>query len=264
MRQSIFDIENRLNISEEFMKFVETFEEKNIYYRYNSFSYFAFVDKYVFNLWKDRDTFIDLTSYFEHIGIDENILDGNIDIPEEKFLNFIEFILNIQNVIIKNFISLPTTDVKLKNIISHNIPIILEKMNYEAYKNNDRIYLRKRDADTDSILEVVEEDISDLLLSYNDIRNNNLEAKRSILKKIDLYIEKDKKIYKSYDTKLYDSIGTIVNKMGVNHPINESPFKEMPNDEILMWYDKCFKMMIHLIRWKEINKIKSEREELVK
>src|SRR5699024_3518541 len=102
-----------------------------------------------------------------------------------------------------------------------NIPKILEKMNYKLKELEDKVIIVKRDSDVDSILTVVSEDIADILLEYNDFRiKNNIEEKKKILKKIDLYIEKNIKI-KSFDKGLDDSIGTIVNKMGINHPIEE-------------------------------------------
>ena len=143
-----------------------------------------------------------------------------------------------------------------------NIPKILEKMNYKLKELEDKVIIVKRDSDVDSILTVVSEDIADILLEYNDFRiKNNIEEKKKILKKIDLYIEKNIKI-KSFDKGLDDCIGTIVNKMGINHPIEEE-FKTLTVTELIEWYDKCFLMMIHAIRTVEINKIKNERKKLI-
>ena len=79
-----------------------------------------------------------------------------------------------------------------------------------------------------------------------------------------MYIEKEKNKYKNYDKKLYDSIGTIVNKIGINHPITEKALENLTETEKIEWYDKCFKMMIHLLRYEEINNIKKERNNLIK
>lgn len=264
MRKSIFDIENRLDISIEFKKFIDVLNKEDAILRSGCFlTYFEFVNRYVFNIWEYRDTFIDIYSYLTHIGITSDMIRNGI-IDESHFLNFLEFLLNIDKTIKDNNLEKYIIDIVVKNIVPHNIPIILEKMNYEKYENGGKICIRKRDSDVDSILEIVPEDVSLLLLSYNDIRNNNLEAKKDILKGLDLYIEKGKKEYKSFDSKLYDSIGTIVNKMGINHPIDEEPYTNMSKEQIIKWYDKCFKLMIHLIRTKEINIIKEERVNLIK
>ncbi len=61
------------------------------------------------------------------------------------------------------------------------------------------------------------------LLEYNDFRiQDDIKTKQKILKNIDLYIEKNINI-KSFDKELDNAIGTIVNKIGVNHPIKEEP-----------------------------------------
>lgn len=267
MRKSIFEIENRLNIDKEFSNFLSClFEKGSISYNFNIMSFYKFLNDYVFNLWDYRDTFIDLESYLEHIGIDEEILNEEAFISEESLLNFIELMLNLMKVIkekiINRNLNFSFKSIRVRGVIEHNIPLILEKMNYVSYSNEDKIMIRKRDADVDSILELVSEDIQDLLLDYNDIRNNNIESKKTILKKIDLFIEKRKKDFKSYNSTTYDSIQIIVNKIGINHPIKEEPYLSMKENELFCWYDKCFRLMIHLIRTEEINKINDERKQI--
>ena len=146
-----------------------------------------------------------------------------------------------------------------------NIPIILEKMNYKIEEiKNDKYIITKRNADVDSILTKVPNKISSILLEYNDFRiREDLEARKKILKDIDLYIEKHKEIKNQIEKALDDSIGIIVNKMGVNHPIKEEPYKSFTDEQLIEWYDKCFLMMLHAIRTIEVNKIKNERKELV-
>lgn len=266
MRKSIFEIENRLNIGKEFDSLINAlFENNTIHYDYKYMSYFDFLNYYVFNIWQYRDTFTDLKDYLEHVGINSRIIDNYEPITRRPFLNFLELLLNLVLVIGDDigFDKIRFRSVKIKNIISHNIPLILEKMNYESYNYQNTIRIRKRDADVDSILELVPEDISALLLSYNDIRNNNINSKKSILKGIDLYIDKNKKKYKNVDKGLLDSIETIVNNMGINHESEDKPFSDLTNSELCKWYDKCFKLMIHLIRTEDILKIKKERKELI-
>lgn len=268
MRKSIFEIENRLDINTEFERLFDSLcEKETIYYNYSSYSYFQFVNEYIFNRWEYRDTFVDLHEYLEFLGLNESIQCGHTNIKEKEFLNFLEFLLNIMYCMEINNKNLGFSynNIKVKNIIFHNIPLILEKMNYKVSKDNDKFCIIKRDEDVDSILEIVPENISQLLLSYNDIRNNNKDSKVAILKGIDLYLETgdNKKKFKSIDSNLVDSIGTIVNKMGVNHPINEEPYLSLGEKSILEWYDKCFKMMIHLIRSKDVAEIKKQRTELI-
>ena len=261
MRKSIFEIENRIDINKEYKKLMSALFESDTIYYHKLMSLFDFINEYIFNLWEDRDTFVELEEFFTHIG-----LTSKEYVSQESFLNFLELMINLIDVLNENYSKGIFCSIKVKNIFEHNIPIILEKLNYKIADMNNRKIIIKRDADVDSVLEIVPENISNLLLSYNDIRCNSIESKKSILKNIDLYLESDsnKKIFKSLDSKLWDSIGTIVNKMGVNHPIQEEPFLSLKRDEIINWYDKCFKMMLHLIRMKEINSYQNERDILVK
>lgn len=263
---SIFELENRLDVRKEFDSIVSALNQKDtIFYDGSYMSFHHFLNKYIFNLWEYRDTFTDLDEYLEHIGISNRMISGYDSLKKESFLNFMELLLNLL-LVIDYKIGMDNVDfinIKTKNILPHNIPIILEKMNYEIYNYEDTVRIRKRDADVDSILDIVPKNVSELLLSYNDIRNNNIDSRKSILKKIDVYIDKNKSKYKSYDQKLLDSIDTIMNKMGINHEPDEYPYNELKENDLIEWYDKCFKMMIHLIRTEDIIKIKKERTELV-
>ena len=256
--KSIFDLENRLDINNEFERFVrELYEDGNAalyaedeYHQKEYSTLIEVIDKKIFLKWKYRDTFIDVDEYLEHIGVDYD---------KTTFLYFLEFLANMW-VLIKKEDSIELSQRAIATM--ENIPKILEKMNYKLKELEDKVIIVKRDSDVDSILTVVSEDIADILLEYNDFRiKNNIEEKKKILKKIDLYIEKNIKI-KSFDKGLDDSIGTIVNKMGINHPIEEE-FKTLTVTELIEWYDKCFLMMIHAIRTVEINKIKDERKKLI-
>ena len=90
-------------------------------------SFFMFLNRHVFNLWKYRDTFIELKDYFEFIGIDESTLNGYRKVDEEAFLNFLELLINLMKVIDKD-IGLDEIDfenLKVEKILPHNIPLIL-------------------------------------------------------------------------------------------------------------------------------------------
>ena len=268
--KSIFEIENRLDITKEFTKLIDVFHEntrailvKQDCYTSRYMTLIDAIDSNVFLKWKYRDTFLDVNEYLEHIGIrEEAIIYLEYHIDEETFLLYIEFIFNMTNLLYKE------SSIKIQPLTMaaiENIPIILEKMNYKIEEiKNDKYIITKRNADVDSILTKVPNKISSILLEYNDFRiREDLEAKKKILKDIDLYIEKHKEIKNQIEKALDDSIGIIVNKMGVNHPIKEEPYKSFTDEQLIEWYDKCFLMMLHAIRTIEVNKIKNERKELV-
>ena len=267
--KSIFFFFFRLDINNEFERFVrELYEDRNAalyaedeYHQKEYSTLIELIYKKIFLKWKYRDTFIDVDEYLENIGVDyeKTLMYGVEPIDKTTFLYFLEFLANMW-VLIKKEDSIELSQRAIATM--ENIPKILEKMNYKLKELEDKVIIVKRDSDVDSILTVVSEDIADILLEYNDFRiKNNIEEKKKILKKIDLYIEKNIKI-KSFDKGLDDSIGTIVNKMGINHPIEEE-FKTLTVTELIEWYDKCFLMMIHAIRTVEINKIKDERKKII-
>lgn len=264
MIQSIFDIENRLDIQKEFIKIIEVLHikpntclKKDRYYD----TFINMINDDLFLSWKYRDTFLSVSEYLEHIGITSDILSGTCSISPETFLHYIEFLLNM---VLCNHIPFRNMD-KVVIAILENIHIILEKMNYTFKKvDNDKILIIKRNEDVDSILKKVPESIKTILLEYNDFRNeNDIVTKTTLLKKLDLYIEENKKVIKGLDSKLYDTIGLIVNNMGINHPIINAPFNSFTENELLAWYDKCFLLMIHAIRAIDVNNIKNERDKLI-
>lgn len=48
--------------------------------------------------------------------------------------------------------------------------------------------------------------------------------------------------------------------MGINHPIREEKYKNLSEEELLKWYDKCFLLMLYVIRRKEVKNINEERK----
>lgn len=268
--KSIFEIENRLDINNEFEKIISIIYEdshaalysKDAYHSKEYGTLIEAINKKIFLKWQYRDTFLDVEEYLEHIGIDyeEALLYREYFVNEIAFLNFLEFLANMFLMIAID----DTIELSMRiNAVKANIPRILEKMNYELKQIEDKIIITKRNADVDSILDIVPKNIADVLLEYNDFRiQGDIKAKQKILKNIDLYIEKNINI-KSFDKDLDNSIGTIVNKMGINHPIKEEPYKTFTEQQLIQWYDKCFLMMMHAIRTTEINKIKNERKELL-
>lgn len=274
--KSIFDLENRLDITNEFEKLIYAFYEDDNAVVYEEDAYtpstyatlMEVIDKKVFLKWKYRDTFLNVEEYLEHIGIDyEQVLTyGNHNIERQNFLYFMEFIANMTWLMgLEPKIELSN---KAKAYIE-NIPRILEKMNYTLKELDDKVIITKRNSDVDTILTKVPDNIAHLLLEYNDFRiSNDIKAKKAILKAIDLYLDEDnkkiKKQIRGIDNGLVDTFETILNNMGINHQNKNEVFTSISDDEKNEWYDKCFLLMIHGIRAIDVNKIKKERSELVK
>lgn len=261
MRKSIFDIEIRIDIDYEFENLKEVlFESNALYYNSCDYSLYSFFNNEIFPVWKYKGMFIDFDDFVDRLNIN---FDSHT-CSEEKFLYLLELLVNLW----------PLTETKLdpqyekyfsKKVIGYmrmNLPLIIEKMNYKVESDKQKYRLIKRDSDVDSVLDIISDDFAKLLLDYNDIRNNSMEIKKNILKDLDLFIEKNKKEYQRVDNETYNTVQVIVNNMGVNHPIKKEPYTSLEHYELITWYDKCFKLIIHLIRKKEINEINKERKEL--
>lgn len=261
MRKSIFDIEIRVDISTEYNNLKNVLlERESLYFNGSWYSLYKFLNDEVFPVWKHKGLFIDFQDFLEKMDI--NISSNNCD--EEKLLYMLELLVNIWPLT-KKKLDFTHSEYFSKRVIGYmelSIPTILEKLNYQTIEEKGIFKIVKRDADVDSIIEHVPK-IASLLLEYNDIRNNNIKSKRNILKEIDLYIEEKKNLYKSINNATYESIQRIVNELGVNHPIHKE-YKDMPEQEICKWYDKCFKAMIHLIRCEEINEFNDDRKKFFK
>lgn len=262
MRKSIFDLEIRVNIEKEFKNIKSIlFEGNAIYYNGIWYNLYSFLNNEIFPVWKNKGMFIDFDDFLDKMNIDFK----SSSCDEGSFLYLIEVLINLWSKAIEilDF----DDNLHSKRVIGYmqlSLPEIIEKLNYKVVGSKSRYTLSKRDADVDSVLDLVPLDCATLLLEYNDIRSNNINEKKDILKKLDLYIEDNKRDYKSLDNVTYNAIQIIVNKMGINHPIKEEPFKSLTVDELLKWYDKCFKLMIHLIRRKEVNSINNECKEFIK
>ncbi len=262
MRKSIFDIEIRIDINKEFDNIKKVlFEQHSIYYNGLFRSLYDYLNDDVFPVWEYKGLYMDLDDFFEKMNIDFS----SNKCTEKQFLYLLEVLINIWPIAI-NMLNMDYKESFSKRVFGYmniNIPLIIEKMNYEIMEEGKKYVIIKRDSNVDSVLDLLPSNCSMLLLEYNDIRNNNIESKMSILKKIDKFIEEEKKNYKSIDCDTYNSIQVIVNKMGINHPIKEDPFNNFEEEELINWYDRCFRLMIHLIRAKEINNINKDRKKLI-
>lgn len=266
MKNSIFDVEIRLDINKEFNKMIKylhftdnTTQSKG----FGGFTFIEAIDNYTFKYWPYRDTAINCVEYLKKLGLPDYLFRGvDTVITVKHFLYYIEFIYNIyEYAMYSGSIHVDNENVKA---ILENIDIIVEKLNCKFVQDGDKFILIKRDANVDSVIEKVDDDIAFLLLEYNDFKvKDNLKRKNEILKSIDKYIEKNQSEYSNIDKDSYKSFGYILNNFGVNHKINDK-YKDITTDKLLKWYDKAFDLAIHLIRFADVKKINKERKELEK
>ena len=248
MRKPIFLINNHSSYKEEYLKINKVLNSKCIIYDNTSYTYFDFINRFLFHNYKYRGTALDVDSYLDSIGIH-----NNKKVSEESFLNYLEFLLNINLLLdTKKYKNIIFSD-KASSILFHNIPLIIDNLGYSAYDLDDKIYILKKDINYEDLLELVPNNLYELFISYNLLDNNSIKMKRIILNKIYLLLDD----YKQYNTSIYSSIKTIITKMGVIDSIDKK-YKDLSNYKLRKYYDSCLEMMIYLVKSKEIFKIKDD------
>ena len=255
MRLTIFNLTKKTNFKEEYIKIMKVLNSKCITFKEQKYTYFDYINTHIFNNWKYRETYIDCYEYLSFIGINVN----SRKITEDSFINLIEFILNIQLLIESNKYYNENTiySTTCKSIIFHNIPLILDKLEYQAYDIDDKVMIYKKNIEYEDLFEIVPENINELLLSYNTIDNNGIKTKRIILNKIYNYIEKDIEKYKGYNNTLVNIVKNIVNKMGIIGIIDKK-YEKLSYYKLKKYYDYCFSIMLYLIRTELIYKYRDE------
>ena len=255
MRMSIFNLNNNDTFKDEYLKIIKVLNSKCITINKKTYSYFEYINAYLFNNWKYRNTYIDCYEYLKFIGVNIN----SKKISFDSFINLIEFILNIQILIESNKFYNDNTSYSIpaKSIIFHNIPLILDKLNYQAYDLDDKVVIFKKDIDYEDLFSIVPDDINELILSYSNINNNGIKTKRIILNKLYNYIQSDLEKYKSLNSSVYQSIKLVVTKMGIIGEIDKK-YQNLSNYKLRKYYDYCFNMITYLLRTETINKYKEE------
>ena len=248
MRMSIFNLNNNDTYKDEYIKIIKVLNSKCITIQKKTYSYFDYINTYLFNNWKYRNTYIDCYEYLKFIGVNVNSKKISLD----AFINLIEFILNIQYYNDNTIYNVPA-----KSIIFHNIPLILDKLNYQAYDLDDKVMIFKKDIDYEDLFSIVPDDINELILSYSNINNNGIKTKRIILNKLYNYLLTDVEKYKSYNSSIFSSIKLVINKMGVVGDIDKK-YQNLSNYKLRKYYDYCFNMITYLLRTETINKYKEE------
>ena len=261
MRIPIFNLDKKTTYKDEYFKMIKILCSKCVSFNNNDYTYFDFVNIHLFNNWKYRETYLDCYEYLEHIGVSLN----SKKITEDAFLNFLEFILNIELLIENSKLYYDNTkfSVKCKSVIFHNIPIILDNSGYASYNIDDKIIITKKDIVYDEINDLVPNDIYELLLSYTSVNNNGIKMKKIILNKLFDYLSKDADKYKSYNTSIYNSIKLIVNKMGIVKEIDKK-YSNLSNYKLKKYYDDAFYMIVYLINTEEVIKYRDEIKKISK
>lgn len=254
MRMTIFHRENTLNYKEEYLKMMKVFSSKCIEFDKKEYTYFDYINKELFHNWKFRGTYLDCYEYLESIGV--NVKSRKIS--KDGFLNLLEFICNIQSLMnhLKYYADHTKFSIKCKSILIHNIPLLLESFGYQAYDLEDRIVISEKELEYEDFESLLPNSIYECFILYKDKNNNGIKMKRMILEKIYHFLESNEK-YKTLNSSIYNSIKTVVTKMGVIGELDKK-YKHLTNYKMKKYYDSCFEMMVYLVKTESILKYKEE------
>lgn len=277
MVKSIFELEKRTDIKKECLrmeKYLNKPQFRSIDGYSNDSTFWRTVNS-CFKFWPHRYTATNASDFFDLLELHTKVEEMN----NTEYFYYLQFIFDFI-MWISSYCDDDIYDIDFNadlynlfidnedefDLITTNIKIIMDFSNYSIEKINDHYTFIKRDADTDSILSIIENenDLRLALLEYNDFRiENDINEKRIILKKFGDYLEPKRKEFNSINKSLTDDIFYMLNKFYIRHN-NDGNIKFDSNTDYIKWYDKLFKMIIHLIRSKYILDVQKELKDYKK
>lgn len=273
-RKTIFDIlSGEIDAEYEYRNLVELLKEKmfagtdHIYdYKWDIEDY---IDKYCFHLWKDKGTSLSCRDMRTRLGV----TDDESDIDVAQLLIFLEYILNICNLIEKGVGKRPFEFSKLSAY--HNLLMIiatlLDKLGYKAIDIEEtKTVLVEKDAAAFAAAEIVDRETARDILEYNHfVLKGSLEEKRKILLGIASKVEALKKEMESNGSIFIDDEGFLANNLNIRHNNKVGKNKKeavaaMSNEVLEEWYDETYQVMLlcilehdHIERKKKIQQLKA-------
>ena len=267
----IFTIERRMDFSEAFTKFFEDLQSLVQTSTGSNLKMFDYLD-YCIRYWPYRCSATGVDDYLKGIGIDitNPRNDKDLLLILELLINLLHWALKQDSVDSQNMVfdlALKKSDVENETgRLLENAEYLLEQscnMRIREENNDDfpRYYITKRNAYVDSAVTAVPE-LSDILLSYSDIRNsNNLEFKKAVLTSIYGYMEPHRNKYKSLTCgAVSEEFFSSMNSFGIRH--NDKSQVRLQKKNKMSVCDKLFMMAVYVLQTIEVNEYKSELREL--
>lgn len=260
-RKTIFDLERRNNLAVDYNWTVIELENTNVITGSGEeFSLKELLNDCI-RIWPYRQGANSIVSYASAHGFDIYDTDKDVDIlyNYELFLNLLHYAPAYDKSRIDMFSwdDSSTVDEECARCIE-NIEYKLEMVNMRVrkitMKGTPQYVISKRDAQVDAVIEAVPE-LSEVLLSYLDVRNQNDEdAKKAILKAIADHLEqkrKDKCYQGTEYNHLCENLFTVFNNASIRHK-NSKQWK-LKKAERLKLYDQTFKAAIHLLQKEDVD-----------
>ena len=269
-RKTIFDLERRNDIVADFKFTVEDMVKTNVTTKsLGKMSLLKLLNDCI-KTWPYRQGANSISFYASAKGFDIFDTDDETDIlyNYELFLNLLHWA--------------PTYDQNRAGLFSfddsstifeecvrciENIEYKLEMVNMRvreiAAGETPQFVISKRDVNVDAVIEAVPE-LSETLLSYLDVRNQNDEdAKKAVLKAIADYLEqkrKDKCYQGTYYNRLCENLFAVFNNASIRHK-NSQQWK-LKKSERMKLYDQTFKAAIHLMQMEDVKAFINRVDEL--
>lgn len=263
---SIFTIKPRQDFNGLFTSFMKNLQSTKVEVGIEEYTMFDYLNRSL-RYWPHRSGAKSMTDYLEQRGVDLNEkLSGN------NSLLFLELVINLlywapkQEIIDKSveedgLFSLAKTQIQIESErLLDDVEYLLEQccdiwIREEEAEEFPKYFITKRNASVDATALAVPE-LSDLLLGYFDLRNENDEFfKRSVLIEMYRYMDNDKNTYKSLAcSSIFDEFSAAMNKFDIRH----GDAKQIELENPIELYDKLFLMGLYVLQTKNVIKLKDE------
>ena len=271
-RKTIFDLERRCNLNSEYQILLSDLRETLVTSSaIRRMKLYSLLDESI-KTWPYRQAAISISSYAYNHGfyIDDAQDDEELLFNIELIINLLHWAPHYESQCADPY----DMDWEMTSTVSGNCDRCLENISFFLEQINMRIrkkdmepspqyYISKRDAQVDAVIEAVPE-LSEALLSYLDVRNQNDEnAKESVLKAIADYLEQKRKDKYYKGTEYYslsENIFTVFNNASIRHK-NDQQWK-LRKPVKMKLYDQTFKAAIHLLQMEDVRAFNAMVEEL--
>ena len=263
LRKSIFDIECRVDLLDEYREIREDMANTKIAInKLKTKTVLAALDESIKD-WPYRAGASSILSFMEKRCYDKNF--KPLFTEEEIVLYYLELYYNLLCWAPEHYESVSDAfDLRIgQRTISDSLRRFIENISYSLEQCNMRVreiemsyfpqyIISKRDASVDLTIEAAPE-LADILLSYLDIRNQRDEKfKKAAIKAIADYLEPKEKCYRGTGySSLCSDVFNAYNNLSIRH--NNKRQKPVKKGDRIKVYDALFRMSLHLIQKEKID-----------
>lgn len=229
------------------------------------FSFFDFIDRYLFDKYKLKNTCLDLEEFYSYCGANINTLKSK-NIAEDMIINFLEVTENMLKLYFDNSDML-FDDYQIRyysdsyDKLSLLMNTLEKHMGLKTKEYKDKIILYVGDYKLESALENVDDiDLAVELTKY-DRENLDYKEKRQIIKQLDILVEplidKLKKKYSNDKNLVYrmaDDLGFLLNNFNIRHNNSSKSsndykegFKKFKKEDLEEVYDNVYQLILDLL-----------------